>query len=424
MRAGFYESDITPPLGCYMTGYGVPRYACEVHTKLFAKSVVLEDNGEYSVIISVDMCEFPLEMHDIVTKRIFEFTDISPDKVCIHSTHSHCGAPVWDDPAINCYGDSEYKSVFYRLVADCAILAYNRLEESSIYFAKKTAANIANSRCRVMKDGSLQSFVSDLSQTQNPLCDPDEEVTMMFVEQQGKLAGVLYSFACHQDTTAENANGYSGDYSAIVSECLKEKYGSAFLSVYLAGPSGDINHINPNTAEQLGYRQIGRIIADAIADGEKEKIKIDGRLSSHKEPISIAKRKYSADEFKKLAAYYLDNDGASTFRLSNLIFYYQNDKCECRDLYVQVVAIGDFALVIYPGEMFVEYSHRTKAFSPFEHTMVAENSNGHGGYIPTPDAFGESSCLYEISPAYDSDLIAEAGEILFEKAIEILNNLK
>lgn len=424
MKAGFYECDITPPLGCYLTGYGVPRYAQEVHTRLSAKAVVLEDNGECNVIISVDMCEFPHEMHDIVTKRIFEFTKISPDKVCIHSTHSHCGAPVWDDPAINCYGDNEYKSVFYRLVADCAILAYNRLEESTIYFAKKNAQGIANSRCHIMKDGSMKSFVLDLSETKKPLCTPDDEVTMIFAEQHGKLAGVLYSFACHQDTTEEDKTGYSGDYSAVVSEYLKEKYGSGFISVYLAGPSGDINHINPERSEQIGYKQIGKIISDAIICGEGEKIKIDGRLRSQKEQISIPKRKYSDDEFEKLAKYYLDNDGGSTFRLSNLIFYHQNDKSECRDLYVQVVAIGDFALVIYPGEMFVEYSHRTKAFSPFKHTMVAENSNGHGGYIPTPDAFSENSYLYEISPAYDSDLIAEAGEILFEKANEISNNLK
>jgi len=65
MKAAFYESDITPPLGCYMTGYGVPRYAKDVHTRLSSKAVVFEDDGEYSVIISVDICEYPNEMHDI-----------------------------------------------------------------------------------------------------------------------------------------------------------------------------------------------------------------------------------------------------------------------------------------------------------------------------------------------------------------------
>jgi len=425
MKAAFYESDITPPLGCYMTGYGVPRYAKDVHTRLSSKAVVFEDDGEYSVIISVDICEYPNEMHDIVAERVFEFTGITPDKVCIHSTHSHCGAPVWDDPAIDCYGDDEYKNVFYRLVADSAILAYKRLENSEIYFSKGIAKGIANNRCWIMKDGTLQTFVNDISKTDRPLCPPDEEVSILFVEQNGKKIGAVYSFACHQDTTKEKECGYSGDYSAIVSKHLKEKYGQDFVALYLAGPCGDINHIrNGGQGDQISYKQIGEIISNTIVESEPKKIPLEGKLSSEKEHISIKKRKYSSDEFVDLAKYYLDADRGGTFRLSNLLFYYQNDKKQCRDLYVQVIAIGDFALFVYPGEMFVEYSHRTKKDSPFKYTMVTENSNGHGGYIPTPNAFGENSYLYEISPAYDSDLVPEAGEILFKKIITIANNLK
>ena len=425
MKAAFYESDITPPLGCYITGYGVPRYAEDVHTKLSSKAVVFEDGGKYSVIISVDICEYPHEMHDIVTKRIFEFTGITSDNVCIHSTHSHCGAPVWDDPAIDCYGDPEYKNVFYRLVADSAILAHKRLEESEIYFSKGIAKGIANNRCWIMKDGTMKTFVNDIEKAEKPLSPPDEEVSILFVEQNGKKVGAIYSFGCHQDTTKEKECGYSGDYSAIVSRHLKEKYGHDFVALYLAGPCGDINHIkNGGGGEQISYKQIGEIISNTIFECESEKIRLAGSLSGTKEPISIKKRKYSSEEFINLAKYYLDADGGGTFRLSNLVFYHQNDKKECRDLYVQVISIGDFVLFVYPGEMFVEYSHRTKKESPFKYTMVTENSNGHGGYIPTPNAFSENSYLYEISPAYDSDLVPEAGEILLEKIMKIANKLK
>ena len=425
MRAAFYESDITPPLGCYMTGYGIPRYAEDVHTKLSSKAVVFEDDGECNIIISVDICEYPEELHDLVTKRIFEYTGITPEKVCIHATHDHCGAPVWDDPAINCYGDNEYKNVFYRLVADSAILAYKRLEESEIFYSTSIVPEIANSRCWVMKDGTMRTFVTDLTQAEKPLSPPDEEISIVFVEQNGKKVGALYSFACHQDTTSESHDGYSGDYSAIVSKHLKEQYGNDFVAIYLAAPCGDINHIrNGGQGDQISYKKIGKIIADSIICAENEKIRLNGKLSSKKDIVSIDKRKYSQQEFSNLAKYYLDNDGGWIFRLSNLVFYQQNDQNKCRDLYVQVISIGDFALYIYPGEMFVEYSHRTKSGSPFKYTMVIENSNAPGGYIPTPDAFGENSFLYEISPAYDSDLIPEAGEILFEKIMELGNKIK
>ena len=94
MKAATYESDITPPLGCYQTGYGYPRYAQDVYHKLFAKSLVVEDNGNCAVIISIDICEYPREMTDIITKRIFEYTGIPAENICIHSTHTHFGASV------------------------------------------------------------------------------------------------------------------------------------------------------------------------------------------------------------------------------------------------------------------------------------------------------------------------------------------
>ena len=74
--------------------------------------------------------------------------------------------------------------------------------------------------------------------------------------------------------------------------------------------------------------------------------------------------------------------------------------------------------------MFVEYSHRTKKNSPFKFNMIAENSNACGGYIPIPEAFSSKGMLYETSPAYDSFLIPEAGEILYKEIMNIAQEIK
>ena len=49
MRAGFYECDVTPPLGCFMWGSYKRKFAAEVHNKLFAKAVVIENEGNVTV---------------------------------------------------------------------------------------------------------------------------------------------------------------------------------------------------------------------------------------------------------------------------------------------------------------------------------------------------------------------------------------
>ena len=420
MKAAFYESDITPPLGCYMTGYGIDRRAEDVFDRLYSKAVVIENEGEYAVIISVDICEYPEEMHDLVTKRIFEYTGITKDKVCITSTHTHYGAPVTDNPNINCFGDNPYKDVFFRLVADSAILAYKRLDDTSLYFASELAPSLANPRCFVLKDGTLKTFVSDTSIIEKPFSTPDDEVSIVFAKQGDKYIGAFYSFGCHQDSA--NQKGYTGDYSSIVAKRLKEKYGPDFVSIYLPGPSGDINHLNPyleKGKKQNTYIEIGNALSDAIIKAEKNLTIIDGDIKVKKESIALKVRKYSHDEFKKLAGKYMD----TMFRLKNLIFYQNTETRDTQPLYVQIINIGDFALFVYPGELFSFYSHQTKKNSPFKYNMVAENSNAYGGYIPTPDAFCKESDLYEISPAYDSYLEENAGDLLYDKIMDMANKM-
>ena len=42
MKASFYESDITPPLGCYMPGEHYPIFAHDVYDKIYSKALVIE----------------------------------------------------------------------------------------------------------------------------------------------------------------------------------------------------------------------------------------------------------------------------------------------------------------------------------------------------------------------------------------------
>ena len=83
MKAAFYESEITPPLGGLMWGHYTDLRAYDVQDRLFVKALVVEDAGEVSAIVCVDCCSLPPEMHDVVTRRIEEYTGIKPERVCL-----------------------------------------------------------------------------------------------------------------------------------------------------------------------------------------------------------------------------------------------------------------------------------------------------------------------------------------------------
>ena len=57
MRAGFGKSDLTPPLGVELTGYGyyLNRRALSVLDPLFARALILEQDGCRSLLISCEL---------------------------------------------------------------------------------------------------------------------------------------------------------------------------------------------------------------------------------------------------------------------------------------------------------------------------------------------------------------------------------
>jgi hypothetical protein len=159
MRIGFYESDITPPLGGFLWGHYHDVRATGVMDRLYARAAVLEgEDGTCAAFVTVDSCALPPMIHDIVTKRIEEYTGIPASNVCISSNHTHWGAPVSDSPEIGCFADETYRDVFFRLTADAVTLAYRRLAPAEAFYGEGEADGIAFSRNYILKDGRVVTW--------------------------------------------------------------------------------------------------------------------------------------------------------------------------------------------------------------------------------------------------------------------------
>ncbi|MDD4756183.1 MAG: hypothetical protein PHG29_08890, partial [Prolixibacteraceae bacterium] len=77
---------------------------------------------------------------------------------------------------------------------------------------------------------------------------------------------------------------------------------------------------------------------------------------------------------------------------------------------LQGLAINNFALVTFPGEVYVEFGLKVKELSPYPYTMVIGLANSHVGYIPAQEAFSQGG--YEVRTAWTSQLTVDAGDIL------------
>lgn len=94
---------------------------------------------------------------------------------------------------------------------------------------------------------------------------------------------------------------------------------------------------------------------------------------------------------------------------------------------IQLLRIGEFALVGIPGELFARLGLDIKCRSETIHTFVSTYTNGNVGYIPAREEYSYSG--YEVAEAhryygYPSALTPEAGELIVATAVNGINTLR
>ena len=99
----------------------------------------------------------------------------------------------------------------------------------------------------------------------------------------------------------------------------------------------------------------------------------------------------------------------------------KSDEELVEEIEIQVIALGDVAIVGFPVELFSNFGRRVKTESPFAVTIVATLANGWHGYAPTLEAFARGG--YEPRFAYPSRLAPEAGVRMADAALELLQRL-
>ena len=82
------------------------------------------------------------------------------------------------------------------------------------------------------------------------------------------------------------------------------------------------------------------------------------------------------------------------------------------------IALGNSALISFPGELFTEIGMRIKVESPFAQTYIIGLANGEIGYVPTRKA------IYEGGYAVDTREVGEeAEEIIVSQSLTLIEQV-
>ncbi len=371
-RAGAARVDITPApdAALPMSGYaGRTQGFSAIHDPLFARAIVIEDEGGPAAIVSVDVIGFSHTLRDRIAARIEAEAGIPRGRLLLAGVHTH-GAP-----AIGTYGEASPSQAAYvgsleDKIVEAVRQARGRLEPARAGFGTGRANVSVNRRARMAYGGWWLGV--------NPEGVSDKTVAVLrFDNAAGKPIALLANYAVHGTAMGQENLKITGDVPGA-SAAFVEKQMEGVVAAWTSGAAGDQNALyGPgNDFEKLAA--LGMILGEEIVRVAR------GIETSPNQRIRAAQTTVSCPG-QRLAP------GAN--RRDREIKFVDANPVEIR---LSLLRIGDVALAGVSGEVLTMIGARLKKeLGP--KTVMITHCNGSSGYIPDDAAYDQVS--YEIMTA-------------------------
>lgn len=437
LRVGSAKVDITPPLSIPYLSY-VPRQGRfrGVHDPLYARAVVLDNGHTTLAILSADSLGFGNQIlgenrHFTaeVRQKTRERTGIEPHHVMLACTHAHATPETMGiTRLLDVPGTAAWLEVLMeQLVSAVEMAAANRTPARL-----KRGAGQLDSISRNRRVGAL-SIAEQIAQELL-----DTQVGVLFCEGLGNSAScALVNFACHP--VAVQAQPFvSAGYPGITTSLIEQVVEGCQTCLFLQGAAGNINPVRGDTGGVSDVRRYGMGLAGEVlkliaALQSPEAMVTEPVLMAMTETLPLLARPLPdaapIEEAYKQAIRSLEKATTEQERGSALrhasryaeLLHFIQHATDSVEAEVQVMRIGDVALVATPGEMFVQLGLAIKRRSIAPNTFVVTLANGSIGYLLNPGGFAEGG--YEAQPGPWTKVSEEAGQMLVEKAIEMTHTL-
>jgi neutral ceramidase len=405
--AGAGVADISPIDSQYLFGYPhVDRFSTGINDPLLSSALYLTDCLTPLLFIANDIIFVSKATAARVRSRIRELTNVPEENILISATHTHSGpstvdyVSLEDDPTVPKV-DPRYLARFEDGIVAAAAAAYRSAQPAELGLVT-TQAKIGTNR-------------------RDPDGPADPQIPTVLREQSTVV---------------------SGDFPGLTRRYLQQHVlGAECPVLHHTGPAGNQSPrhvVRANTVAEA--QRLGEVLGRAVVDALPKITYIrDTTLQVRRALIELPRRAFPpvAEAQSKLsrAAQELDHlrqTGASRQAIrgaevdwfgaeemarlamiggaGRLESYYAS----CLPAEVQVLQMGPWAFVGWPGEIFVDYALRVKA--QIREVFVISLANGElQGYITTEQAAEEGG--YEASNAI---FAPQSGQALVEATLRLL----
>lgn len=448
LQVGTWRMEVTPPLKIPYLGY-IPRHALfqDVHDPLHARSMVVSDGERQVAILTVDAIGFHhgilgpgQHFRDKLGAAVADRTGIASHQLMLAASHAHSTPETLDiRPLYQVPGALEWLDRLIVQLADVVATAQSRLQPARLKFGTVQVSGIATNRRQLLANGCL--YQPSRGAPPAPLVRPglvDEAAGVLLAEYEDGSCAVLTNYTCHA-VSVQAQPLVSADYPGVTCALVESAAPGCRHCLFTQGADGDINplrggqHADFGDVERYGQilggavlQQIARLRAPEtpsmppVLDAAWTQAALPIRDLPDPEPYrqTLAEAEAAAERATDNEERTAHLQRARTAREALRAIEPGTDPFTVP---VQVLRLGDVALVGCPGELFVALGLEIKQQAAAPAALIVGYANDYAGYLSTPTAFVEGG--YETNLGPWCRIAPAGGRMVVDAALELVNGL-
>ena len=437
IKAGFYECDITPPLGTERPADFYKLVVEKISDPLKVRAAVFTDGTIKIAFVGIDNIGCGEAFRKRVEELLPEFSLI------ISASHTHYGGNLRDkirgiDEAPEeirsmaldnkVVYDPDYYAFCLKQFVTAVKMAAMDLKEVEFSFGKGRIENLIFNRRIRMKDGSVQTHPGKGNPDAVDYAGPvDNELGVVGIWEKGadRLIGCMLNFSCH---ACINLEGASADFPGVAINTVRGVYGQNIGAVYINGASGDVTQVNNLSLQRDRGRgiadKIGRVVGakaiELLATAPRGEISCLRYISECIPLQKVLPTSKQLEQSWKIVHEQPDSPAALLAKTKIVQHYFSTKYPSVPTEKLCVAQIGPLVIGSSSGEMFAQYALDFKAASQFPFTWYSQLASNQLGYVPSPDCFQKSGGGYEMAT---SKFAPDTGTRVLQTLIGLMHQL-
>jgi hypothetical protein len=386
--------------------------------KLRAVAVVLDKPGSGKLaIVACDVLMMARDQLDPVVAEIGATVKIPASNVLINATHTHHA------PTTATVHDYERDEVFCKRVQRGIVKAvkdaHANLGSENVRFSfwLGEESSVGQNSRLLLEDGAI-SWGGPCEDAVRPTGPFDPELPVLaFHDPSNRLKALIFNHSTH--TIGARTPRRSPGFYGLAAQELEEQLGG--IVCFLEGASGSTHNLTLGADEMI--IRIKSAVLEALSKVQPRPVKM---LKAIKRSFSYKVRTFDeAKEDAAVSSYCKKRMGQhadyviKVFRKQRKVLSPQQG--QRRSTWLQVMLIGDVAIVGVPGEMFTSLGQEIKRRSPFRYTYVAELANDWIGYVADLRAFELGG--YQTWAGLHCFADPSTGQVIVDEAVTMLQEL-